>query len=256
LSPLWDPHYDLHTYPRDRKQKRDDKGHDEGRERYGDRGDSIIQAISIANEERDVGFQKSSPRFRRSDCTRIEPRCYWSSVEGQLLTGIDQLRLGLVTSFPAQVKQAPALHEYDSSTPALLAVSIFTQDYCLKWSKILLYSCVVKATEYSTNVIPAIEKKPEYCSPVYQSVDTVTNILFSSGTTVVISVRKQVRSRHPQQAKPVEKKEHDKTELGYKEILLLSSALAVLTLAVVLPNLNMEMDERAQGGTYDNVVFV
>ncbi|GJY10791.1 hypothetical protein Tco_0378976 [Tanacetum coccineum] len=60
-GPLWDPHYDLHTYPRDRKRKRDDKGHDEGRERYGDR------AISIADEEGDVGFQKSSPRFRRSD---------------------------------------------------------------------------------------------------------------------------------------------------------------------------------------------
>lgn len=39
------------------------------------------------------------------------------------------------------------------------------------------------------------------------------------------------------------------TELGYKEILLLSSALAVLTLAAVLSNLDMEMDERAQGFT-------
>ncbi|MFS8011114.1 putative SPX domain-containing protein [Helianthus anomalus] len=34
------------------------------------------------------------------------------------------------------------------------------------------------------------------------------------------------------------------TELGYKEILLLSSALLVLTLAAVLSNLEMEMDER------------
>ena len=32
-------------------------------------------------------------------------------------------------------------------------------------------------------------------------------------------------------------------ELGYKEILLLSSALAVLTLAAVLSNLDMEMEE-------------
>ena len=37
------------------------------------------------------------------------------------------------------------------------------------------------------------------------------------------------------------------TELGYKEILLLSSALAVLTLAAVLSNLDMEMDERTHG---------
>nr|XP_043632588.1 phosphate transporter PHO1 homolog 9-like [Erigeron canadensis] len=36
------------------------------------------------------------------------------------------------------------------------------------------------------------------------------------------------------------------TELGYKEILLLSSALSVLTLAAVLSNLEMEMDKRTQ----------
>ncbi|GKD87595.1 hypothetical protein Tco_1358749 [Tanacetum coccineum] len=36
------------------------------------------------------------------------------------------------------------------------------------------------------------------------------------------------------------------TKLGSKEILLLSYVLAVLTLAAVLPNLDMEMDERAQ----------
>ncbi|KAI3799107.1 hypothetical protein L1987_34397 [Smallanthus sonchifolius] len=39
------------------------------------------------------------------------------------------------------------------------------------------------------------------------------------------------------------------TELGYKEILLLSSALLVLTLAAVLSNLEMEMDERTQSFT-------
>nr|XP_043634553.1 phosphate transporter PHO1 homolog 9-like [Erigeron canadensis] len=36
------------------------------------------------------------------------------------------------------------------------------------------------------------------------------------------------------------------TELGYREILLLSSALSVLTLAAVLSNLEMEMDERTE----------
>ncbi|CAH1437608.1 unnamed protein product [Lactuca virosa] len=36
------------------------------------------------------------------------------------------------------------------------------------------------------------------------------------------------------------------TELGYKEILLLTSGLSVLTLAAVLSNLEMEMDERTQ----------
>ncbi|KAJ9540763.1 hypothetical protein OSB04_027269 [Centaurea solstitialis] len=36
------------------------------------------------------------------------------------------------------------------------------------------------------------------------------------------------------------------TELGYKEILLLSSGLSVLTLAAVLSNLEMEMDERTR----------
>lgn len=36
------------------------------------------------------------------------------------------------------------------------------------------------------------------------------------------------------------------TELGYKEILLLSSALLVLTFAAVLSNLEMEMDETTQ----------
>ncbi|KAI3520858.1 hypothetical protein L1887_10310 [Cichorium endivia] len=36
------------------------------------------------------------------------------------------------------------------------------------------------------------------------------------------------------------------TELGYKEILLLTSALSVLTLSAVLSNLEMEMDERTQ----------
>ncbi|KAK9061790.1 hypothetical protein SSX86_018973 [Deinandra increscens subsp. villosa] len=39
------------------------------------------------------------------------------------------------------------------------------------------------------------------------------------------------------------------TELGYKEILLLSSALLVLTLAAVLSNLEMEMDESTQSFT-------
>ncbi|KAJ0704206.1 putative SPX domain-containing protein [Helianthus annuus] len=39
------------------------------------------------------------------------------------------------------------------------------------------------------------------------------------------------------------------TELGYKEVLLLSSALLVLTLAAVLSNLEMEMDERTQSFT-------
>ncbi|XP_076925203.1 phosphate transporter PHO1 homolog 9-like isoform X2 [Bidens hawaiensis] len=39
------------------------------------------------------------------------------------------------------------------------------------------------------------------------------------------------------------------TELGYKEILLLSFALLVLTLAAVLSNLEMEMDERTQSFT-------
>ncbi|KAI7744195.1 hypothetical protein M8C21_020813 [Ambrosia artemisiifolia] len=39
------------------------------------------------------------------------------------------------------------------------------------------------------------------------------------------------------------------TELGYKEILLLSSALLLLTLAAVLSNLEMEMDERTQSFT-------
>lgn len=35
-------------------------------------------------------------------------------------------------------------------------------------------------------------------------------------------------------------------ELGYREVLLLSSGLAVLTLACVISNLDMEMDERTQ----------
>ena len=36
------------------------------------------------------------------------------------------------------------------------------------------------------------------------------------------------------------------TELGYREVFLLSSGLAVLTLAAVLSNLDMEMDQRTK----------
>ena len=36
------------------------------------------------------------------------------------------------------------------------------------------------------------------------------------------------------------------TELGYREVLLLSSGIAVLTLNAVLSNLDMEMDQRTK----------
>ncbi|KAL4591323.1 hypothetical protein LXL04_004281 [Taraxacum kok-saghyz] len=86
--------------------------------------------------------------------------------------------------------------------------AIFTQDYIVRGGRRFpLYSRVVEATECRAIVIPAIGEKvdiqlrkqdiswkdflsgakhlsrPDYCPPVYQSIDTVTNILFSSGTT-------------------------------------------------------------------------
>ncbi|GKB31564.1 hypothetical protein Tco_0870965 [Tanacetum coccineum] len=84
--------------------------------------------------------------FRPSNiCCKKE----WYFMSRVQMQGIDQLRPGL----GLQVEQAPALHEYDSSTLALSEASVFTQYYCSKWSKILLYSRVVKATEYSRIVI-------------------------------------------------------------------------------------------------------
>ncbi|GKA56128.1 hypothetical protein Tco_0755200 [Tanacetum coccineum] len=48
----------------------------------------------------------------------------------------------------------PALYEDDQlDLSALSEASVFTQYYCSKWSKILLYSRVVKATEYSRIII-------------------------------------------------------------------------------------------------------
>ncbi|KAK1435215.1 hypothetical protein QVD17_00976 [Tagetes erecta] len=88
------------------------------------------------------------------------------------------------------------------------AKAIFTQDYIVRGGKKFpLYSRVVDATECRVIVVPAIGEhidiqlrkqdiswkvflssakhlsRPDYCGPVYQSADTVTNILFSSGTT-------------------------------------------------------------------------
>nr|KAJ0199187.1 hypothetical protein LSAT_V11C600318550 [Lactuca sativa] len=86
--------------------------------------------------------------------------------------------------------------------------AIFTQDYIVRGGRRFpLYSRVVEATECRVIVIPAIGENldiqlrkqdiswqdflsisrhlpsPDYCPPVYQSIDTMTNILFSSGTT-------------------------------------------------------------------------
>nr|XP_043634899.1 probable CoA ligase CCL12 isoform X2 [Erigeron canadensis] len=86
--------------------------------------------------------------------------------------------------------------------------AIFTQDYIVRGGRRFpLYSRVIEATECRAIVVPSIGEnvdiqlrkqdiswndflsstknfsRPDYCSPVYQSIDTVTNILFSSGTT-------------------------------------------------------------------------
>ncbi|XP_076913721.1 putative CoA ligase CCL12 [Bidens hawaiensis] len=88
------------------------------------------------------------------------------------------------------------------------AKAIFTQDYIVRGGKNFpLYSRVIEATDCRVIVVPAIGEnidiqlrkqdiswedflsstkhlsRPDYCSPVYQSADSVTNILFSSGTT-------------------------------------------------------------------------
>eukprot|EP00262_Sarcandra_glabra_P020112 TRINITY_DN7908_c0_g1_i3.p1 TRINITY_DN7908_c0_g1~~TRINITY_DN7908_c0_g1_i3.p1 ORF type:complete len:458 (-),score=69.27 TRINITY_DN7908_c0_g1_i3:885-2258(-) len=88
------------------------------------------------------------------------------------------------------------------------AKGIFTQDFLVRGEKKLpLYSRVVEANACKAIVIPAIGKdvevelrehdlswkdflsrvdhlsRPNNYSPVYQSIDSVTNILFSSGTT-------------------------------------------------------------------------
>ncbi|KAJ0616967.1 putative acetate--CoA ligase [Helianthus annuus] len=88
------------------------------------------------------------------------------------------------------------------------AKATFTQDYIVRGGKKFpLYSRVVEATDRRVIVVPAIGEnvdiqlrkqdiswddflssakqlpRPDYCDPVYQSSDTVTNILFSSGTT-------------------------------------------------------------------------
>ncbi|XP_076918278.1 putative CoA ligase CCL12 [Bidens hawaiensis] len=86
--------------------------------------------------------------------------------------------------------------------------AIFTQDYIVRGGKNFpLYSRVVEATDCRVIVVPAIGEsidiqlrkqdiswedflsstkhlsRPDYCGPVYQSAESVTNILFSSGTT-------------------------------------------------------------------------
>ncbi|KAI3716504.1 hypothetical protein L1987_67423 [Smallanthus sonchifolius] len=86
--------------------------------------------------------------------------------------------------------------------------AIFTQDYIVRGGKkVPLYSRVVEATDCRVIVVPAVGEnidiqlrkqdiswedflssakhlpRPDYCGAVYQSADTVTNILFSSGTT-------------------------------------------------------------------------
>ncbi|KAI3823185.1 hypothetical protein L1987_04617 [Smallanthus sonchifolius] len=86
--------------------------------------------------------------------------------------------------------------------------AIFTQDYIVRGGKKFpLYSRVVEATDCRVIVVPAVGEnidiqlrkqdiswedflssakhlpRPDYCGAVYQSADTVTNILFSSGTT-------------------------------------------------------------------------
>ncbi|XP_071697584.1 probable CoA ligase CCL12 [Rutidosis leptorrhynchoides] len=88
------------------------------------------------------------------------------------------------------------------------AKAIFTQDYIVRGGrKFPLYSRVIEATQCRAIVVPAIGENvevilrkqdiswgdflssakhlpsPDFCSPVYQSIDTMTNILFSSGTT-------------------------------------------------------------------------
>ncbi|KAK4492210.1 hypothetical protein RD792_003010 [Penstemon davidsonii] len=86
------------------------------------------------------------------------------------------------------------------------AKAIFTQDFIVRGGRRFpLYSRVVEAAPNKVIVIPTTEKtlqlrdqdisweaflasvlhlpKPNYYSPFYQSIDSVTNILFSSGTT-------------------------------------------------------------------------
>lgn len=88
------------------------------------------------------------------------------------------------------------------------STAIFTQDYIIRGGRRFpLYSRVVEATPSRAIVVPAIGEnvgiklrkqdlswqdflsgaqhlpRPDYCDPVYQSIDTLTNILFSSGTT-------------------------------------------------------------------------
>ncbi|KAM7502888.1 hypothetical protein LguiB_001792 [Lonicera macranthoides] len=88
------------------------------------------------------------------------------------------------------------------------AKAIFTQDFIVRGHRRFpLYSRVVEAAPNKAIVIPATRKdlniqlrkqdlswkdflsgvrhlsRPNYCSPVYQPIDSVTNILFSSGTT-------------------------------------------------------------------------
>ncbi|KAI7749201.1 hypothetical protein M8C21_028256, partial [Ambrosia artemisiifolia] len=88
------------------------------------------------------------------------------------------------------------------------AKAIFTQDYIVRGGKKFpLYSRVIEATECRVIVVPALGEnidiqlrkqdiawedflssakhlpRPDYCDPVYQPADAVTNILFSSGTT-------------------------------------------------------------------------
>ncbi|KAL5210603.1 hypothetical protein ABZP36_006226 [Zizania latifolia] len=85
------------------------------------------------------------------------------------------------------------------------AKAIFTQDFIIRGKKVPLYSRVVQGTSSKAVVIPATggllevalrngdmswkdflscaARRSSIYSPVYQSVDALTNILFSSGTT-------------------------------------------------------------------------
>ncbi|CAK9186946.1 unnamed protein product [Ilex paraguariensis] len=101
-----------------------------------------------------------------------------------------------------------AAKEIESRLRVSKAKAIFTQDFIMRGGRrVPLYSRVVEAAPYIAIVIPAAGKevdiplrtqditwkdflssvrhlpRPNYYSPAYQTIESITNILFSSGTT-------------------------------------------------------------------------
>ncbi|KVH90858.1 AMP-binding, conserved site-containing protein [Cynara cardunculus var. scolymus] len=156
---------------------------------------------SIAIVWRDERFDNSDGLFTKGDRIAIDMPMTVTAV----IIYLAIVYAGLVV---VSIADSFAAKEIETRLRVSKSTAIFTQDYIVRGGRRFpLYSRVVEATPIRAIVVPAIGEnidiklrkqdiswqdflsgaqhlpRPDYCDPVYQSVDALTNILFSSGTT-------------------------------------------------------------------------